>query len=294
MSAATESSFQALLRSLESDSVEENGTVYGLWPDLRLAYVNKGWNDFAKDNNGPDSAWPLGRSILDAISPPVRAFFQKNYERVLKEGRPFEHVYECSSADQYREFHQKAFPLGKHEGLLVINSLKVARPMFRKEHEPDDKAYRDADGMIHQCSHCRRVQRQDTPTQWDWVPDYVAKVPVKCTHDLCKPCYSYYYNDENMMSGEFPEPIRSDDLQAVVEGAVTSLGQVDAPSAVDVATPSGDVVFSSPSAARKRALSGEEVDNSTEVQTKRPALESQVLHSQHESRPAVPSTEPST
>lgn len=260
--------FKGLLASLDAEAFEEGGTVYGVWSDFRLAYVNKCWSEFASTNNGPDPAWPMGSSILDAMSKPVRQFFLDHYQKALKENRPFEHVYECSSAKQYRTFHQKAYPLGKAEGLLIVNSLKVAEPMMRKECGPSDTLYRDKDGMIHQCSHCRRVQRQDLPAQWDWVPEYVAKVPVKCTHDLCKPCYAYYYNDENMMSGEFPVPIRSED----VESALTSAAP-PSPSAPALPAPSGAMqaatdALTSPD--RKRPREATEVK---ELSPKRVALD---------------------
>ncbi|MDQ3034620.1 MAG: hypothetical protein M3Y87_19580 [Myxococcota bacterium] len=54
--------------------------------------------------------------------------------------------------------------------------------------------YRDPNGMLVQCSHCRRVRRGDpSVTAWDWVPEYVARPQPRTSHGLCAVCLDFYY-----------------------------------------------------------------------------------------------------
>lgn len=61
---------------------EEEGTVFALWPDLTIAYVNPAWRQFAAANAGEpqiSQRWSVGASVLAAIAPPVRPFFREHY-----------------------------------------------------------------------------------------------------------------------------------------------------------------------------------------------------------------------
>ena len=84
--------FLPLLTDFDSDALEDNSaTIYGLWPDLTLAYFNRGWTRFAALNAGEPqvtSQWPIGRCILDAIALPLCPFFAANYSQLLREQRP--------------------------------------------------------------------------------------------------------------------------------------------------------------------------------------------------------------
>ena len=121
--------FLPLLSDFDLDQLEsENDTIYGLWPDLTLAYASPAWTRFAAENDGEpaiSTEWGQGRCILDAIAEPLWRFFVENFARSLQESRPWGHLYECSSADLYREFHMKVFPLGRAEGMLVVHSLRL-------------------------------------------------------------------------------------------------------------------------------------------------------------------------
>jgi hypothetical protein len=45
--------FRPLLADCESGALEDaTGTVYGLWPDLTLAFMNPAWFRFAAENRG--------------------------------------------------------------------------------------------------------------------------------------------------------------------------------------------------------------------------------------------------
>ena len=105
-------------------------TIYGLWPDFRLAYINPGWFRFACDEEGEPGIsmnWKIGTFILDAMVSDIRPFYKNMYERCLQEGRVWEHDYECSSATRYRQFHQLPYPLASSVGLLLGNAILVDR-----------------------------------------------------------------------------------------------------------------------------------------------------------------------
>jgi hypothetical protein len=192
--------FASLLVGYDFGELQQHrGTIYGMWPDLTLAYLNPAWTMFARDNGGEpniSTAWPLGRSIIDAIPPPLRPFYVENYHRCLAEGRPWEHVYECSSPRVERKLHMSVLPLGRAQGFLVINSTHLERPHQRAAAAPIEGLYENPSGFIVQCSHCRRVRRADVSHQWDWVAEWVSRQPNNISHGLCEPCIGYYYKDQ--------------------------------------------------------------------------------------------------
>jgi hypothetical protein len=189
--------FRPLLADFEAGVLENaNATVYGLWPDLTLAFLNPAWFQFAAENRGEPAIskdWPLGRCILDAIPASIRPFFEVNYRRSLQEGRPWVHVYECSSEAVYRNFHLKVFPLENSEGLLLVNSLWVETAQQQETFPPIEERYRNRNGLIIQCCHCRRFRRADAHSTWDWVRPWVEKMPENISHGICKICTGFYY-----------------------------------------------------------------------------------------------------
>jgi hypothetical protein len=74
--------------------------------------------------------------------------------------------------------------------------------VVEKDHErvvrrPLTVLYRDANGVIGMCMHCRRTRRSDDPDVWDWVPDFLSAPPDNISHGLCSMCFSYYYPQMN-------------------------------------------------------------------------------------------------
>ncbi len=192
--------FERLLRHHRIDDLRAHaGSVYGVWPDFRLAYFNPAWFRFAKDNAGEpaiSARWGLGASILDAIPPGVREFYETSYRECLRTGNIWTYEYECSSDSIFRLLAQVVYPLGRAEGFLIANSVRVEKNHDSKERmakPPDDHVYRDQDGFIHQCACCRRVKNLDEPERWDWVPAWVAQIPVAASHTFCPPCFGHYF-----------------------------------------------------------------------------------------------------
>jgi hypothetical protein len=171
--------------------------VYGLWPDLTLAYMNPAWFIFSFENGGEPGVseqWHLGRNVLDAMPDLLRPFYEQNFRRALNEDRPWEHCYECSSDKVYRKFHLGVFPLAQGQGLLLVNSPVVETEHPEAESSPLESLYADAQGFIGQCCHCRRFRRADVLNTWDWVPAWLKQTPPKVTHGICKSCISFYYH----------------------------------------------------------------------------------------------------
>lgn len=76
----------------------------------------------------------------------------------------------------------------------MINSLVLSREHEQPAMRPTEELYRDPNGLISHCGHCRRVQRVRQPSQWDWVPEWVAQPPPRTSHSLCYVCYEYFYH----------------------------------------------------------------------------------------------------
>src|SRR6202042_2406372 len=103
---------------------------------------------------------------------------------------------ECSSPEVYRQLHMTAFPLGRAEGLLVVNSVRLEVAHLRVACPPLEELYRNREGIIAQCCHCRRVRRAREPNVWDWVPAWLTNQPENTSHGLCEPCMAFHYSDE--------------------------------------------------------------------------------------------------
>lgn len=91
--------FASQLRGFDKEALrEQEGVVFGLLPDLRLAFLNRAWSAFALQNGGGptfESTWSLGRSVLDAISLPLQPFYVTDADRrstaLAATRRPFDY-----------------------------------------------------------------------------------------------------------------------------------------------------------------------------------------------------------
>ena len=195
--------FGKLLKPIGVDSLETHkGTIFGIWPDRRLAYFNPWWFRFAVENGGEGSIpldWALGRSVMDSVPDSLGDFYENLYRSVLDRdpasGSPVQHEYECSSAEIFRRFLMTLYRLGNQEGILVVNSLVIERPhdkAVRPPREPLPDAYSDEGGFIHQCASCRRVMNMKETGRWDWVPAWVARPPTRTSHTLCDTCMPFF------------------------------------------------------------------------------------------------------
>ncbi len=180
------------------------GTVYGLWPDFTLAYMNPAWFRFARDNQGEpviSTDWIRGRRITDALPEVLHPFYVELYLRGLENSsdQPLLHDYECSSAQEYRCFNMSLHNLGFGAGLLVINRDQQVGRHWRTPHPAQSEQYRDSAGQYCQCTHCRcyKNRQQKRSNHWDWIPDWISHPPYPIDYGLCPNCFAYYYNPDN-------------------------------------------------------------------------------------------------
>jgi len=190
-----DAAFRPLLADLDLPALDLHaGSIFGLWADLSLAYMNAAWFQFSAENGGEPGVsrdWGPGANLIDAISPAMSAFYLHGYGRSLRTGAAWSHEYECSSADRYRRFLQIVYPL-RGEAFLVVNSPTVNR---LHERRPDDATlaeYLDADGTLHRCAHCGRVYA-NRPHDWHWAPAWATLPEKQVTVVVCEICLEKYY-----------------------------------------------------------------------------------------------------
>ena len=192
--------FSTLLDGFYLETLENDpNSIFGLATDLTLNYLNPGWFNFARDNDGEpaiSARFILGSYIGDAMAGPARGYYLEIFQGILATGKVWHHDYECSSPEKYRIYHQSVYPLYKKNGLIIVNSLVKEQPhdaRTRKPRSPVKENYLQETGFITQCSNCRRVQRASRQDVWDWVPAWIKKMPENTSHTFCPICYEYYY-----------------------------------------------------------------------------------------------------
>jgi hypothetical protein len=199
-------SFHHLLSSWDLSRLDsEEGSVYGLWDDLRIGLTSSGWERFARENNGADilDRYPPGASILPAIPDPLRPLYQQGWS-TARSGQLWHHNYDCSSPSEYRRFRMQIFPLEGGKGMLVVNtlieSLAISQgPYPPQKADPDSYISR---GILLQCCHCRRFRvRPGLPGDpWRWVGEWLSEAPAPISHGLCPTCMAYHYPDMPRLS----------------------------------------------------------------------------------------------
>jgi PAS domain S-box-containing protein len=191
--------FAELLTSSHLHLLEDHPhTVYGVWSDLTLAYVNPAWFAFARRNGADQSipgGWSIGRSTIDAVPECLRSWYASFFSPAsLTEGSaPRQHEYECSSADLHRRFLMKVYPLegATRRGFIIVNTLRFEIPhvkMDRVAMPPLEKAYTDEAELMTQCVSCRRVRPLADASSWHWIPEWVRQVGPNVRHALCPAC----------------------------------------------------------------------------------------------------------
>lgn len=176
------------LRELEAAA----HTVVGLRPDYSVGYRNGAWSRFAADNDAVELAHWNGKPITVSFAPPIRRYYEALFVGVQESGQPVDHDYECSSAAVFRWFRLRILPL-RDRALLLLHHLRVEEAHTRPAFAPDEARYRDPEGIVTQCCHCRRTRRATDRATWDWVPAYLDRRLPQVSHGLCPPCFRHYF-----------------------------------------------------------------------------------------------------
>jgi CheY-like chemotaxis protein len=185
----------------------DDATICALDGDLRITYVNAAWRAFSRANGGTwqDETCGIGVALLDSVPSVLRSFYERLFERARTSATPVEHSYECSSATTFRRFRMQIFRC-KGGALLVTHSLSQEVSHRWVASRAIERLYRNADGILVQCSHCRRVRPAGPESpRWDWVPDYLADQQANVSHGLCPVCVEYHYATREH-AGELESP----------------------------------------------------------------------------------------
>ena len=191
--------FQEAVHSLDLESMRKSqDTIYIIDSRFKLRGYNPSWVNFAKHNSGIEvlKKYPIGISILTAIPEKLKPFYRASYTSALTSRVVFAHDYECSSANQFRLFHQTAYPLPEAAGLIVTHHL-----IEQFNHPGPNHAFTtkllDEHGHITQCCHCRKIRSPANQHAWLWVPSIVKTPPPNTSHSVCPRCLEFYYPDSS-------------------------------------------------------------------------------------------------
>jgi hypothetical protein len=84
----------------------------------------------------------------------------------------------------------------EHYGSCVVvsNDLVLERPRLHPSAGADPEEFRDENGLITMCSHCRRVKLPVAAGEpWVWETRLERSMPPGITHGLCPACLGTFY-----------------------------------------------------------------------------------------------------
>lgn len=180
--------FSDLLAGFERLQLDESSSsIAAVTPDGVIRWVNRAWRRRAEACAvGGD---PVSANYLGAISGELRPFFEDAFAVALRTRTVFELDYACPSPEEQRSFRLRALPLDG--GLLLDHTLIATAPADEGE-AAIEANYRDPDGILVQCSNCRRVLHRAT-SAWHWVAAWVKETLPRVSHGLCAPCTGFYW-----------------------------------------------------------------------------------------------------
>ena len=186
-----------IIDDLPLERLENNTSVaYALDAELHIAYCNPAWDGFAAENGGIglERERQVGRFVLDVVARSLVPFYEHRYRDCQLFRHTLTHEYEGSSALTFRKFQMTFEPLPLSGGILILNRLLEAHEHERPPHEANDERYVAPAGSVFMCAHCRHT-RHVIEGSWEWVPEYVERLPAGVTHTLCQSCAKYHYGD---------------------------------------------------------------------------------------------------
>ena len=152
-------------------------SAYGLDSEYNIAYLNPGWYKFAEANGSnifDVDAWPLGRNIFESFPKVLVPYYKNVITSALDERetsiRPTSVEYECSSPDMFRRYCMHIYPVG-NDSIVMVNSLAIEELRVSDHIDGllyfEEEDYIDNNGLLHQCSNCRRLKYLASPEQWN-------------------------------------------------------------------------------------------------------------------------------
>ncbi len=171
-------------------------SIFVVNSDLQLVGYNQAWVRFACENGLPDieHRYGYGFYLPDSIPEALQDHYREAWIGALREQRVYESSYECSSPDQYRKFHQTAYPIHGSKGLIITNHC-VVETTSGVEGQHFDSQHLSPHGFVVQCCNCRKVQDFSGTQKWDWIPALVDQPYPDTSHSICPHCLDHYYPD---------------------------------------------------------------------------------------------------
>lgn len=181
-----------------ADLNASTNTIYLVWSDLTIAFLNDAWFEFARENQGNISyfkTFGVGSSIDVGGDDPMHQHFLACLTRSLREGRVVAFQYECPTPTTFRLMQVNFLPVTRD--LCVISVARVVTSSHQEQgRDPRAGAacdYEKEDGLISMCSCCRRVRVPGTEHSWDFVPSLIKNPVDNLSHTLCEPCKAYWF-----------------------------------------------------------------------------------------------------
>ncbi|MFP4052696.1 MAG: hypothetical protein ACLFV7_02405 [Phycisphaerae bacterium] len=188
--------FRDAVDYVDFSAIEASADVTFFLDDrLCLCGWNQAYDRFAIENDGADVLvrFPLGFSLPEVIDPSIRSFYVDGFQQAVQTASVFGHEYECSTPEKFRLFYQTAYPLLRQRGLVVTNHQRLEASFAQDMEQQFDARHVRADGSIVQCCHCRKIQDQNRPEKWDWIPQLVRIPHPDREQGLCAACFEHYY-----------------------------------------------------------------------------------------------------
>jgi PAS domain-containing protein len=173
-----------------------------------VLFVNEAWDRFARENGGGErvaSSSLVGTRWFDHISGEApRRLHRLLFERAVRRLGPaaFGGVVQINEANGPETARLVATHLepviGPGDVLTAVAVIhRVVREVPLAEVYPvvtgDEERWRAEDGLVEQCSCCRRVRRPEEPAEWDLVPGLVAEPPADVRFGYCALCLELHY-----------------------------------------------------------------------------------------------------
>ena len=169
--------------------------IFLLDDELRLQDVNEAWDRFAEANGAPDLNLSMvkGTSVLKHTPEILHKFYNEKYEDAKRSPEPISFQYHCSSPEKIRLFRMEISSMER--SFLVVNHLLLEEPCIVREPETslDMSLYLRPDNIVTMCANCRKTRRVDSPTTWEWVPEFLQEQKFLVSHGLCPSCLTLVY-----------------------------------------------------------------------------------------------------
>jgi hypothetical protein len=170
-----------------------------------VLFLNEAWERAVRDCTGglvgeASVGVHLAHSVLGDEGRRILRSLLDRAARQRPGGPPIAVTSECNCPAVARLVSTRVAPVCSGEeliGLSLQHQLVRERPPAEVYLVVDGsgRSYRAADGVLEQCSCCRRTRRPGEPGEWDFVPGLVAAPPADTRFGYCPLCRGLHHPD---------------------------------------------------------------------------------------------------